>query len=81
MTSQGVGPGAKRKSTLGWGVDGAVAADVFAQPGFSQTYEGEEVVTISTANAGAVEVEVDGEDLGLLGYYGQPVTRDFTPQP
>jgi cytoskeleton protein RodZ len=62
-------------------VDGTVAADVFAQPGFSQTFEGEEVVTVSTANAGAVEATVDGEDLGRLGYYGQPLTRDFTPQP
>lgn len=62
-------------------VDGTVAADVFAQPGFSQTFEGEEVVTVSTANAGAVEATVDGEDLGRLGYYGQALTRDFTPQP
>ena len=61
-------------------VDGTVAADVFAQPGFSQTFEGEEV-TVSTANAGAVEATVDGEDLGRLGYYGQPLTREFTPQP
>ncbi len=62
-------------------VDGAVAADVFAQPGFSQTFEGQEMVTVSTANAGAVEVTVDGENLGRLGYNGQPLTRDFTPQP
>jgi cytoskeletal protein RodZ len=62
-------------------VDGTVAADVLAQPGFSQTFEGEEVVTVSTANAGAVEATVDGEDLGRLGYFGQPLTRDFTPQP
>ena len=62
-------------------VDGTVAADVFAQPGFSQRFEGEEVVTVSTANAGAVEATVNGEDLGRLGYYGQPLTRDFTPQP
>ena len=62
-------------------VDGTVAADVFAQPGFSQTFEGEDMVTVSTANAGAVEATVDGEDLGRLGYYGQPLTREFTPQP
>jgi cytoskeletal protein RodZ len=62
-------------------VDGAVAADVLAEPGFSQTFEGKEVVTVSTANAGAVEATVDGEDLGRLGYYGQPLTREFMPQP
>jgi cytoskeleton protein RodZ len=60
-------------------VDGTVADDRFAQPGFSQTFEGQRVVTVSTANAGAVEVEVNGQDLGSLGRYGQPVTRDFTP--
>ena len=59
--------------------DGEVVADVYAQPGFSQTYEAREVVTVSTANAGAVEVDVDGENLGRLGYYGQPLTRDFAP--
>ena len=62
-------------------VDGTVAADVFAQPGFSQTFVGEVMVTVSTANAGAVEATVDGEDLGRLGYYGQPLTREFAPQP
>jgi cytoskeletal protein RodZ len=62
-------------------VDGTVAADVFAQPGFSQTFVGEVMVTVSTANAGAVEATVDGEELGRLGYYGQPLTREFTPQP
>jgi hypothetical protein len=60
-------------------VDGTVADDRFAQPGFSQTFEGQRVVTVSTANAGAVEVEVNGQELGSLGRYGQPVTRDFTP--
>ena len=62
-------------------VDGTVAADVLAKPGFSQTFEAEEIVTVSTANAGAVEATVDGEDLGRLGYYGQPLTREFMPQP
>ncbi len=59
--------------------DGTVVLDYFAQPGFSQTFEAREVLTVSTANAGAVEVQVDGRNLGRLGYYGQPVTRDFTP--
>jgi cytoskeleton protein RodZ len=60
--------------------DGTVASDQFAQPGFSQTFEAERAVTISTANAGAVEVEVDGENVGRLGQLGQPLTRDFAPQ-
>ena len=61
--------------------DGTVASDQFAQPGFSQTFEAERAVTISTANAGAVEVEVDGENVGRLGQFGQPLTRDFAPRP
>jgi cytoskeletal protein RodZ len=60
--------------------DGTVASDQFAQPGFSQTFEARRTVTISTANAGAVEVEVDGQNIGRLGQFGQPLTRNFTPQ-
>jgi len=61
--------------------DGTVASDQFAQPGFSQTFEARRTVTISTANAGAVEVEVDGQNIGRLGQFGQRLTRDFSPQP
>lgn len=61
--------------------DGRVASDQFAQPGFSQTFEARRAVSISTANAGAVEVEVDGQNKGRLGQLGKPLTRDFTPQP
>jgi cytoskeleton protein RodZ len=62
-------------------VDGAVALDQFAQPGFSQTFEARTSVTVSTANAGAVEVEVGGENLGRLGRNGQGATREFPVQP
>jgi cytoskeleton protein RodZ len=62
-------------------VDGAVALDQFAQPGFSQTFEAQNSVTVSTANAGAVEVEVDGENQGRLGRNGQGATREFPVQP
>lgn len=62
-------------------VDGAVALDQFAQPGFSQTFEAQNSVTVSTANAGAVEVEVDGENQGRLGRSGQGATREFSVQP
>ncbi len=62
-------------------VDGAVALDQFAQPGFSQTFEARNSVTVSTANAGAVEVEVDGQNQGRLGRNGQGATREFPVQP
>jgi cytoskeleton protein RodZ len=60
--------------------DGRVASDQFAQPGFSQTFEARRAVSISTANAGAVEVEVDGQNKGRLGQSGQAMTREFAPQ-
>ena len=60
--------------------DGRVASDQFAQPGFSQTFEARRAVSISTANAGAVEVEVDGQNIGRLGQLGQAVTRAFASQ-
>jgi cytoskeleton protein RodZ len=60
--------------------DGRVASDQYAQPGFSQTFEAQRAVSISTANAGAVEVEVDGQNKGRLGRLGQALTRDFAPQ-
>ena len=60
--------------------DGRVASDQYAQPGFSQTFEARRAVSISTANAGAVEVEVDGQNIGRLGRFGQALTRDFATQ-
>ena len=60
--------------------DGRVASDQYAQPGFSQTFEARRAVSISTANAGAVEVEVDGQNIGRLGRFGQALTRDFASQ-
>jgi len=60
--------------------DGTVVYDGIAQPGFSQTFEARQALSISTANAGAIEVDVDGQSMGRLGNYGQPMTRDFAPQ-
>ena len=61
--------------------DGTVAADVAAQPGFSQSFEARDSITVSASNAGAVEVEVDGQNMGRLGNYGQGATRTFNRQP
>lgn len=61
--------------------DGTVVYDGIAQPGFSQTFEAQKALNISTANAGAIEVEVDGQNMGRLGNNGQPMTREFAPQP
>ena len=57
--------------------DGEVALEEVAQPGFSQTFEADEQITIYTGNAGAVSVEINGQDLGTLGENGEVLTRDF----
>ncbi len=61
--------------------DGAVVLDQFAQPGFSQTFEAQSVISVSTSNAGAVEVDFGGQDIERLGNYGQPATREFPVEP
>jgi hypothetical protein len=38
-------------------------------------------LSIWTGNAGAVEVQVDGRDLGTLGADGEVLTREFAAQP
>jgi hypothetical protein len=61
--------------------DGAVAYEGIAEPGFSRTFEGHASLSIWTGNAGAVEAQVDGRDLGTLGTDGEVLTREFTAQP
>ena len=58
--------------------DQTVADSRIAQPGFSRTFEARDAVTVSAANAGAVEVEVNGRNLGRLGNSSQGATRTFT---
>jgi hypothetical protein len=58
--------------------DGQLVVDEVSEPGFSQEFEPEEALTISTDNAGAVRTEVGGWDLGALGAGGEAVTRDYT---
>jgi hypothetical protein len=61
--------------------DGAVAYERIAEPGFSRSFEGHESLSIWTGNAGAVEAQVDGRDLGTLGSDGEVLTREFAAQP
>jgi cytoskeleton protein RodZ len=58
--------------------DGTLAYEQIAQPGFSQTFEAQREISIRTGNAGAVGVEVNGQNLGKLGESGEVLTRDFT---
>jgi cytoskeleton protein RodZ len=58
--------------------DGNLAYEQIAQPGFSQSFEAQREISIRTGNAGAVGVEVNGQDLGKLGESGEVLTRAFT---
>jgi cytoskeleton protein RodZ len=59
-------------------VDGTLAYEQIAQPGFSQTFEAQRRISIRTGNAGAVGVEVNGQDLGKLGESGEVLTKKWT---
>jgi hypothetical protein len=56
--------------------DGTLVLNQKSAPGFSQEFEADEVITISTDNAGAIRVEDkdSGQDLGSLGKSGQAGT-------
>ena len=61
--------------------DGAVAYERIAEPGFSRSFEARDSLSIWTGNAGAVEAQIDGRDLGTLGTDGEVLTREFAAQP
>lgn len=58
--------------------DGSVVFEQIAQPGFSDVFEAREEIVLSTGNAGAVSVEVNGQDVGLIGGDGEVVTENWT---
>jgi transcriptional regulator with XRE-family HTH domain len=45
--------------------------------GVSQTYKGNDKITITTNNAGSVRATYNGQDIGVLGKDGEQVKRDF----
>ncbi len=60
--------------------DGTPVYAQYTQPGFAQTYEAHEIIGITAGNAGAVRVEVNGQDMGALGNSGETVTHTFRRQ-
>jgi cytoskeletal protein RodZ len=60
--------------------DGQLAYDQVAGSGFSEEFEAEETITVTAADAGAVQVEVNGGDPEPLGTSGEQVIRTFTPE-
>lgn len=61
-------------------VDGRVIFTGNINPGESRSFGGERSVKVKLGNAGAVEVVVNGQNLGTLGGYGDVETREFTPE-
>lgn len=68
----------ERPSWLLIRADGALAYEETAQPGFTQTFEADRQLSITSGDAGAVTVEVNGQEAGALGGMGEVVTRSFT---
>ena len=58
--------------------DGTAAYEQVAQPGFSKTFEAEQRLYIKSGDAGAVTVEINGQDAGALGDAGEVVARNYT---
>lgn len=61
-------------------VDGRPVLEERALPGNTYTYNANKSIEILTANAGALRLFYNGNDLGLLGDSGQTLTRIFTAQ-
>ena len=58
--------------------DGERAYKQVAEPGFSETFEAEQRLFIKSGDAGAVWVEINGQDAGALGESGEIVARRYT---
>jgi cytoskeleton protein RodZ len=68
----------ERPSWLSVVTDGSVALEQLAEPGFSQTFEADQALSIRTGDAGAVSVEVNGQEVGPLGESGEVLTKTWT---
>ena len=58
--------------------DSETVFEEVADPGYSKTFEAQRVVGIEAGNAGAVSIEVNGQDAGPLGEPGEIVDKSFT---
>ena len=58
--------------------DGTAVYEQVAQPGFSKTFEAEQQLYIKSGDAGAVTVEINGQNAGTLGGAGEIVARNYT---
>ncbi len=79
--SGGLTVGVKVEGTPAWirvRADSETVFEEVAPPGFSRTFEAGRVVGIRTGDAGAVSVEVNGQDVGPLGDPGQVLEKAYT---
>jgi hypothetical protein len=60
--------------------DGQSVYTQVSDPGFTEEFEAKESITVTAADAGAVQVEVDGGEPEPLGASGLRVTRTFTAE-
>jgi cytoskeleton protein RodZ len=58
--------------------DSETVFEEVAEPGFSRTFEASRAVGITAGDAGAVSVNVNGQDVGALGEPGQVLERSYT---
>ncbi|MCL6634162.1 MAG: DUF4115 domain-containing protein [Peptococcaceae bacterium] len=59
-------------------VDGSPAFQGMLSAGQSKSFEAREKISVTLGNAGAVEVLLNGQNLGFLGGDGDVVNREFT---
>ncbi|HWB72656.1 MAG TPA: helix-turn-helix domain-containing protein [Egibacteraceae bacterium] len=59
-------------------VDGVTQLEGLQSSGTTRTFTGDEEISLRIGNAGAVRLEVNGEDQGRLGDRGQVVERTYT---
>jgi transcriptional regulator with XRE-family HTH domain len=58
-------------------VDGQQAFEGMVPAGQTMSFKAEEIIGLRLGNAGAVLVQLNGEDLGRLGQRGEVVSREF----
>jgi len=62
-------------------VDGERAFEGTLTPGQSKHFEGKDKIYVTLGNAGAVEVSLNGQNLGFMGNLGEVKDREFYAQP
>ncbi|TEB16616.1 Helix-turn-helix domain protein [Pelotomaculum sp. FP] len=62
-------------------VDGAPAFQGEVPAGQTQEFTGTEKISFRLGNAGVVQVQLNGQDLGFLGEEGAVIDREFTSSP